>query len=734
MNTPGTRIAMLILLCMTQSLSRSFAQNIILQTKPTPVSLNRYVKKATVFSLNTDVINSLHRSKQEEVEISFAFENKTWVLELEENELFARGFFVKDGTGAFVNYDKRHSLHYKGKIKGDATSVVAVNIYANEISAVIADGSGNINIGALKDNSSDMVIFRDADLVQVPIFNCDALPVESNINPIPITNLPEGLTTVVNAEAVDIYFEADYSCYTTKGFNLAATISWVTDLANNVSVLYENDSVNVKLGAVKVWTVNDPYAASSNTQQALGAFSLAMNGGFPGDLAHLLSCRNLGGGRAYIDALCAGANQRTGVSGNLNSGITPLPSYSWNSMVITHELGHNIGSNHTQWCGWVGGAIDNCYATETGCPAGPAPVNGGTIMSYCHLTVGINLANGFGPQPGALIRNRVRTNTCIFPKVNFSRMSETVSEESADIENDCQDYKLITLKLASTYAAAGPTNIQLLPTAMSPGLQIGTGKDVEVVSPISFTLMDTIPQIVQLKVFDDATIESTENFRLDFSILPNGSNATKGNLYNLSITNTDHRPDSSVNEPIYYSSFDVSGGWTQNIIYGNASPNRWRMGNSGDVEFNSNAMYISGNNSTAMYAGSTLSDSAVVRIVSPAINTTGFTSIKLSYLYKCAGEGGIGTAQGGGAPSDFGTLYYSSNDGGTWSPIRESIYGRASKTLEILNLPSSANNNTNVRIAFEWKNNSSTVNNPPLIIDSLVFSGTGAGQIQSEAH
>ena len=50
-------------------------------------------------------------------------------------------------------------------------------------------------------------------------------------------------------------------------------------------------------------------------------------------------------------------------------------------MVITHETGHNLGSNHTQWCGWPGGAIDNCYDTEGNCEPGPAPVNGGTMMS-----------------------------------------------------------------------------------------------------------------------------------------------------------------------------------------------------------------------------------------------------------------------------------------------------------------------------------------------------------------
>ena len=62
-------------------------------------------------------------------------------------------------------------------------------------------------------------------------------------------------------------------------------------------------------------------------------------------------------------------------------------------MVCTHEIGHNIGSNHTHWCGWApepwngfgGGPIDNCVSVEGSCPDSPTP-QVGTIMSYCHTT------------------------------------------------------------------------------------------------------------------------------------------------------------------------------------------------------------------------------------------------------------------------------------------------------------------------------------------------------------
>jgi hypothetical protein len=89
-------------------------------------------------------------------------------------------------------------------------------------------------------------------------------------------------------------------------------------------------------------------------------------------------------------------------------------------MVITHEMGHLMGSNHTHSCVWNGNntAIDGCAATEGSCARPGNPSNGGTIMSYCHLQgVGINFNNGFGPQPSAVILNKIaNAGSCLDPE------------------------------------------------------------------------------------------------------------------------------------------------------------------------------------------------------------------------------------------------------------------------------------------------------------------------------
>ena len=41
-------------------------------------------------------------------------------------------------------------------------------------------------------------------------------------------------------------------------------------------------------------------------------------------------------------------------------------------------------------------------------------MNGGSIMSYCHLvSAGINLNHGFGPEPSALMRGKIANASCL---------------------------------------------------------------------------------------------------------------------------------------------------------------------------------------------------------------------------------------------------------------------------------------------------------------------------------
>jgi hypothetical protein len=127
-----------------------------------------------------------------------------------------------------------------------------------------------------------------------------------------------------------------------------------------------------------------------------------------------------GGLAAGFSGLCNPDISNSTSYSSIHSTYEDVPVYSWSVSVQTHELGHLLGSRHTHACVWNGDgtAIDGCSGfTEGGCddPGYPDLGVGGTIMSYCHLVgeIGINFSNGFGPQPGSVIRNNVTDAACL---------------------------------------------------------------------------------------------------------------------------------------------------------------------------------------------------------------------------------------------------------------------------------------------------------------------------------
>ncbi len=744
-------IIFLLLLSTISSFAQQKKIALLDNNKKIGTTLLPFLKKGEVVHFQKSKAADLLAVNDKEIEFSFQFENKEWVLRLEQNDILSKSFFVTTGSEPKQKFNyENECAHYKGFVKGKPNSFAAVSILADKIVAVISDDSGNINIGAINTNearqTNEHIIYRDADLRIANEFQCNTVDAtNANTNPIPTYSAVASTTsTTINPEPVDIYFEADYQTYLNNSSNVTNVVNYVTALFNVVNVLYDNDSVNTKISAIKVWNVADPYVGLSTTSAVLNAFAANMTNGFPGDLAHFLSQRGIGGGIAYINVLCASDYYKTGVSGNLSNSFNTFPTYSWSAMVITHELGHNLGSPHTQSCTWPGGAIDNCYATEGGCAAGPAPTNGGTIMSYCHLTgYGINLANGFGPLPGAKIRSYVRNNTCINPGVYFETTYQSVNEEQADMPNGCLPYKLITTKLKIPYAPTQPVDVTLVPTG-STGLIIGTNADVEL-SPLTFTLDgNNLFKTINMKVYNDAIIENNETLTLNFNINANGGNAIKkntGTTFTLNIVSEDHKPDSSINQLLFYESFDGIttglGSWTQNIVYGNTSPNRWIVANNAGADFISKAAYISNDGNTASYSSTSLNDSTIIRLESPSINANGFTNMHLSFLVKVLGELALtgGGSQGGTIVyNDYGRVLYSINNGNTWLIARDNLTNFSTKSFLDISLPVSTDNAANLKVAFEWRNNSSIVNNPPLIVDSIVIRGTSTCAIQTAAH
>lgn len=357
-------------------------------------------------------------------------EKRSFALELMKVEVLTPDFKIHTSDGRALYYEDIPVAFYRGIIKGDLNSTATITVFEDKIKGLITDKDGNYVLAQISDKQGEYTLYNDQNLVAENTSQCGT---------------DEDLMTLgENAEAssesanrfnncIEVYIECDRATYQANGSDLMDVQEFVSDLFAEVTTIYANENINIGLSEVFVWTTPDPYRLLSSTSAILETFGNTRRNDYTGRLAHLISTRNLGGGIAWLNVLCSNYFSFNAdwngdgvaelhhagpyaVSGSLSTNVVPVPTYSWNVNVFAHEMGHNLGSPHTQKCTWGpngNSALDNCFPTEGACGPGPAPSNGGTVMSYCHMTPsGINFNNGFGDEPGDLIRNNYNGASC----------------------------------------------------------------------------------------------------------------------------------------------------------------------------------------------------------------------------------------------------------------------------------------------------------------------------------
>lgn len=372
---------------------------------------NAALQAGTLLYWDDAKVQELRAAAGKPVTMTLPWENgSSMTFNLVPAKNFSPDFRVRAASEGGPESDINTGIHYWGTVNGDPESLVTISVFDNELMGMISTNTARYTIGALEnDRNRTHVLFRDSDLKKSQAFNCFT---DDELHRIGEKEVAES-RSVGPDNCVRMYVEADYTVFQNKG-SVANAAAYITGVFSQVSALYTNESINLVLHDLKIWDVADPYTGPSASNY-LTQFRNAMNGTFNGDLAHLVGIHGLGG-VAYLDVLCNGYYS-VGYS-SINSTYSNVPTYSWTVEVITHEIGHNLGSPHTHACAWNGNntAIDGCGPAagySEGCNA--AVPTAGTIMSYCHLVsgVGINFNLGFGTQPGDRIRSEVYNAPCL---------------------------------------------------------------------------------------------------------------------------------------------------------------------------------------------------------------------------------------------------------------------------------------------------------------------------------
>lgn len=397
-----------------------------------PSSIASVVDGAVIIDVNNTVVSGVIQSKQDNLKIEIPVSSsKSITAVLTKADIFEPYGKVVAGTD---NGDKEvlmkdKFVSYRGKVEGDNKSLVSITFFNDYVTGIINTQSGSYVLGKLSGGEiPGKYILYDANKLKVHHdFSCgtEAFEIPAKIIELQRTMKREPVdystsTFLKNPMAI----ESDYDTYVHFGSSVETASQYIISLMAAASAVYIRDvNVQLTIAYLRVWsTSNDPYNGTTSGE-LLTEFRNYWNQNMQSiqrSTAHYITTRPGGlGGIAWVDVLCSNTSSGYGYAfSDIDGSFNPLPSYSWDLMVVCHETGHNFGSPHTHNCSWPGGPIDTCYVSSENNMCVTTPIaRVGTIMSYCHLNGSIVI--DFGPLPKNLIRSRAESAACLGSNSGF---------------------------------------------------------------------------------------------------------------------------------------------------------------------------------------------------------------------------------------------------------------------------------------------------------------------------
>ena len=371
----------------------SFGQTSLFYERPTEIIATKDPANTIGLSINTQFLENITENSLDYLNIMIPFIDGDIEFTLHKFSIVNDQISIVSKTSIKEEQELITPTVLSYKVFYKEKNIGVLNVVNNEIVATFTIDNKQYEISKFNNR---YLLFEASNSINASNFSCQ---VESEYSSM---NIESNLSINV---CVELAIEIDH--YTRQTFNsdLEAT-NWALAIIAGVSQLYEaQTNASISVITILIWNTTDPYESIVNDASymlsEIKSYWQTNYNSISRDLVHLLSKRsNTGtGGIAYLNGLCSN-NSGYGFSSAMDNDTTysfPNPTYTWNLMVVTHEVGHNFGANHTHWCGWAadplynfsGGGIDDCgvvSGSSNACnPPAPSPPGGiGTIMSYCH--------------------------------------------------------------------------------------------------------------------------------------------------------------------------------------------------------------------------------------------------------------------------------------------------------------------------------------------------------------
>lgn len=436
-------------------------------------NISPYLNNYVPLELDEEVLKNIISRNEEIIQLNIPVSDDNSVdVMLKQFDVFSSDFQsseINNNGLNKINYTK--GVYMRGKIVGDEQSTATISFFGDRVMGVISSSKFQLVLGrvALEEETfektiTDYVLYNENDLTISNNFGCGAKDI-----PFDSYAANNGVSEKTSAgKIVRVQIECDYETYIDNGSNSANVMNFVSGFFAVVSTIYNNESINTQISDIQIWSTPDSYPITS-ANDALFAFGQAKQDNVNGDVAHLISTgsSNLGGS-SWVDKLCSSYNP-SNHSGpysysNVYNTYAQLPVYSWTVNAFAHEMGHIIGSRHTHACVWGpnnDAQIDDCAPYDDYVDNDPivnesamcfnsnSPIlpSSGTVMSYCQLVggVGVNFINGFGLEPGNVLRSEISNASCL---------SSTVG----DVPCNATTYNVVNECNTSFYTNAGATD------------------------------------------------------------------------------------------------------------------------------------------------------------------------------------------------------------------------------------------------------------------------------------
>ena len=413
---------------------------------------------------------------------------------------------------------------------------------------------------------------------------------------------------------------------------------------------------------------------------------------------------------------------------------------------LAHETGHFLGLRHI----WGDANCGNDFCNDTpihqeanyGKPSHPKSNSCGTAdemfenyMDYCDDEV-LNTftANQVDRMQTVMVNSPRRASLAISNvgavapvggnQISFTLCSGALNISEAGVVGTSPRYKDVNLTLNVDDKATGNATVNISVTGNAVN-----NFHYQLLTPVLNYVAGDQFKNVRIRVFDNAEVDGPKTLKVNYAISGTGVIAgTSANEVNISISDNDFVVLGSSSTAIYSEDFGITGGffpaggWLGGSFASPAGPNVWRVGSSGGADITDQALYITNNTAkkTLAYTPDEVSDAVVV---TPKITTKGYTNATLSFTYKCNGE------KDADGTFDFGSLMYSFNNS-TFFPLADNLGNPyvyvstpAATSSGNISLPGNLQD-TSFAIAFRWKNDDNTGNNPPFLVDDILVNAT----------